>query len=89
MVEQQQNSKTTSLGVNVDAELRRDFKKRCNELKYKERAVIESLMRVFLNLDDVDAQSKLVRGEAKIIATKDRKGSVSKRILSGVKSLAL
>ena len=89
MAEQQENAKVVGLGVNVSADLKREFKKRCKELKYKQQDVIESLLQMFLSIDDVDAQSKLVRGEAKIIAAPDEKERFSKRILSGFKGVAL
>jgi len=87
--EQQKNTKTISLGVNISTELKREFKKRCKELKYKERDVVESLVRLFLELKDDDAQSKMVRGEAKVITVDVNKGSISERILSGIKSVML
>jgi len=89
VVDQQKKPKTVALGVNVSADLKREFKKRCKELKYKQQDVIESLLQMFLNIDDVDAQSKLVRGEAKIIGAQDEKEHFSKRILSGLKGIAL
>lgn len=73
--------KVVGLGVKVDAQLKDKFSKECDNLKYSNKDVIESLMNLFLSLDK-NTQSAIVRREVEVVVKNDDDNGKRRSILS-------